>query len=792
MKFLKKSVWCMVGIFFMLLSMIFFIGGKVANQYDSYINEFFGTQNFKIIPSEEGELFNDYPSDYLNEDGSFNDKAMRDNSLRVAKEVATEGSVLLQNKENALPLKENSKISFFGISSNKYLFSGAGSGHLGVSVTSNLSEACAEVGLKVNPTLANAYKILASKYGSFLTESGTTISGTSIVDKCYVEYGINEVPWNELNKTTIGNVSSSFEQYSDAAFFIISRNDGEDGDTNYYTPECIDGCYLDLAHREIEILDQLMEFKKNGVFKKVVLLINSANPMQMKHIQTYDLDAIVWLGIGGNVAYQQIADLISGKANPSGRLIDTYLYDNYSSPSSVNLGDFTFAHSDGLPAREQYTHNNKYIVYQEGIYVGYRYFETRYEDLVLQQGNASSKKGSLDGEKWSYEKNVAYPFGYGQSYTTFQQDRFRVEESSNGYQVKVRVTNTGTLPGKDVVQVYLQKPYTDYDKEHKIEKASVELVGFAKTKLLQPKESEEISIFVEKDALKSYDAYGYRTYIVEDGDYYLAIGQNAHDALNAILAKKGKTTADGMDQEGNEKQAYSFHLSRFNKDSYSLSKTGYPITNQFDDADPTLYEGTKDQFSDFHYLSRSDYDRTYPTKVVMDCITQRMKDDLQYVGKIEEDETLSLPTFGQKGEHSLMEMYGLSYDDKAWEALLNQVSWEEAVTLITYGGGTGGVVSVNAPNGLAKDGPGGIGQGNPNLPNIMCFPCECLMAATFNRDLIEDLGNAFGMEILHVGYTGIYGPGANIHRSPFSGRNWEYYSEDGYLSGQMLAREWSG
>ncbi len=796
-KIFKRSIWCLLTVFFAVCFVIVLVGGNIAKKNDSFVNGFFNVQDYIMEETDEGEPFNEYKSDYVNEDGTFNDKAMRDHSLDVALRTATEGTVLLENKNDALPLAKDSKISIFGISSSKYLLSPAGSGHLGVTLTTNIQEACESNGLKVNPKLSNAYTILGSKYGNYLTDSGTTISGSSIGDKCYVEYGINEAPYNELDKTSVGLVTNSFKEYGDAAIYYISRNDGEDGDTNYYTPESINGNYLDLAIEEVNILNKLMELKSDGTFKKVILMINAAMPLQMKTIKTYDLDALVWLGVGGNVSFDQIGAILSGNAEPSGHLPDTYLYDNYSAPSTVNFGDFTFENKSGLPATEQYTHNDKYLVYQEGIYIGYRYFETRYEDTVLKQGNADSSKGSVnkEGEAWKYENEVAYPFGYGLSYTEFEYSGYKMKETvdATGYNISLTVTNIGDRPGKDVVQVYLQKPYTQYDIDNKIEKASVELVGYDKTKLLDPNDSEEITIFVPKEEFKTYDAYNKGTYILEKGDYYLTVGEDSHDAINNILAKKGMTTSDGMDEAGDSNKASLIRITDDDFERYSTSLvTGYEITNQFTDADPNLYEGTKDQFKDFKYLSRSDWDGTYPVKVKMDVTTDKMRQDFQYTAEIVEDPEATMPIFGQSSSKTLISMWGLDYDDPSWNDLLNQVTWEEAVTLATYGGGTAGCVSVAAPSGLAKDGPGGIGVGNENLPNVMAFPSECNMAATFNDELIEELGNAFGMEILHVGYTGIYGPGANIHRSAFSGRNWEYYSEDPFISGQMLEHEVRG
>ena len=762
----------------------FTIGQSLTLNNSSFINEFLGINPYEIVKSDDGEIFNEYVSDFLNEDGSFNDKAMRNNSMSVALQTATEGTVLLSNENNALPLAKDSKISFFGIGSAKYVFIGEGSGHLPVTTTETLLDACADCGLTVNPKLSNVYRLLSSEYGHYTTNLGTTLSGTSIGDRCYSESGINEAPWSKLDSTSIGNVTSTFSEYGDAAVMIISRTNGEDNEPIYKTYECVDGNYLDLAYTEIEVLDQLMALKANGVFKKVILLINSANAMQMKHISQYDLDACVWVGQGGNVSYDQIAQILSGKANPSGKLIDTYLYDNYSAPSSINMGDFTFATTTGLPATETYTHNDKYVVYAEGIYVGYRYFETRYEDVVLGKANVGN---------YDYVNTVAYPFGYGLSYTSFEQSGFRVEKANGGYNVTVIVRNTGSVAGKDVVQVYLQKPYTEYDIRTGIEKASVELVGYAKTKQLKPGESQELTVFVDDESFKTYDSYGYGTYIVEAGDYYLAAGLNSHDALNNILAAKGKTTANGMDYNGNASFSELITIDKLDVDTYSKSTaTGYEIVNQFNNADPTLYAGTAEQFKDFKYLTRNDWVGSYPTIVIMDCITQIMVNDLQYTRPVEEDPNAVMPTFGKSGTIKLLDLWGRDFDDPMWEDLLDQITWEEAVSLVTTGGGTGGSVSAGAPGGIAKDGPAGIGATNEGVQQIMCFPSECVMAATFNDELIEELGNAFGMEILHVGYTGIYAPGANIHRSAFSGRNWEYYSEDPFISGKMLASEVRG
>ena len=292
--------------------------------------------------------------------------------------------------------------------------------------------------------------------------------------------------------------------------------------------------------------------------------------MQMQTIDDYDIDACVWAGMGGNASFGALYDVLSGKVNPSGRLIDTYVYQNDSAPSAINTGAFEFTRTGSLPADNfnANSYNHQYIVYQEGIYVGYRYYETRYEDSVLGLGNASSAAGAVNSASgWSYQEEVKYPFGYGISYTTFKYSNMTVEEKDGDYHVTVTVTNTGLVAGKTPVQIYLQKPYTEYDKQYNIEKASVELVGYTKTDVLQPGESKDYTVVVDDYEFKTYDSYNMRTYILEAGDYYLAVGENAHDALNNIIEAKASYSSlnvnydkvvddDGNKTKGDNSLAY--------------------------------------------------------------------------------------------------------------------------------------------------------------------------------------------------------------------------------------------
>lgn len=792
MKFFKRSAWVLLSVFFGIGFGISAVGTEITKIYEAQINDFFEIDSYELVETAGSESMDTeyYKSDYYKANGSYDDKKMRDNSLALAKEVGLEGATLLWNNENTLPLAKDSKLSLFGIAAVEYLFGGEGSGHIGVTTSENMKDVLENEGFKVNSQLWNAYRLNRAEYGG-------RFYSVPEIDPNYLEFAIDEVPWKTLNSTTFGDVSSSIAQYGDAAVMVIARNGSENGDVAFKTKECLDECYLDLSLQEVEILNKLEEYKQSGVIKKIVLLINSANAVQFKNIKNFDIDACMWVGMSGNSSYHQIADLLCGDANPSGHLVNAYVYDNDSAAVNENFGNFTFTESAGVPPTSTYSHNTKYVVYQEGIYVGYRYYETRYEDLILGGRNANGSAGVVAGENtWSYTDEVAYPFGYGSSYTQFEYSDYSVKKVGENYEVSLTIENVGdTYMGKDVMQVYLQKPYTEYDIANKVEKSAVDLVGFAKTKNLAPGEKQTLTVKVKGEEFKTYDSYGAGTYILEKGDYYLTVGTDSHDAVNNILAAKGKTTADGMDKNGNAEFVEKIAISADDFEKYSQSSvTGNKITNQFEDVDINLYEGTKGQ--EIVYLSRNDWQGTYPSAVKLTCTSEIMLTDMQYGFDPEEQEGDEMPlydTVGSYGQLTLAMLKNLEYDDPMWEELLNQLTWEETNKLCSYGAGAfAGAESIAAPGGRAKDGPCGISSANANLNSFMAFPSNTLVAATWNEELIERMGDAFGMEILHIGFTGIYGPGANMHRSAYSGRNWEYFSEDAFLSGKMFAAESRG
>lgn len=487
--------------------------------------------------------------------------------------------------------------------------------------------------------------------------------------------------------------------------------------------------------------------------------------------------------------------LLHAEVSPSGSLIDTYCYDNLTSPAVHNFyaqqytnweeqglsyGDYTG--SWGLATN--YNVTNSYSVYQEGIYIGYRYYETRYEDVVMGTANVGD---------YDYSSTVAYSFGYGLSYTEFEFSNFSVEYTGDTFEVTVDVTNVGdTYSGKKTVQVYFQSPYTDYDKANNIEKASVELCGYAKTAELAPGETETVTISVDKTELRTYDTYGAQTYILDAGDYYFTVGNGAHEALNNILTAKGYTVEDGMTDDGDDSLVYTWTQDGLDTEIFSTSETGVTITNLFDEADPNKSSTSPGEVT---YLTRSDWTGTFPTGESYNwAATDEMVEALAYTNYDAADyDEEEMPTMGADNGLTLASMIGKDYDDADWDALLDQLTFEEMVETITLAyHSTAAVPSVAKPATADENGPTGITATLTMGASSMCYASEDIMAATFNDDLMYEVGVCIGEDALNVGYSGLYGPGNNIHRTPYSGRNYEYYSEYPFIAGSICSSEIQG
>ena len=692
----------------------------------------------------------------------------------LCQQVEAEGAALLMNN-GALPLAEGSKVSTLSSSSVNLVYGGTGSGNVDASKADNLKEALEKSGFEVNPTLWDWY----------LSEEGAQYNRSAGAGESAVLAGqasIAEVPVDVYPQ----DVKDSIAEYGDAVIITISRVGGEGYDLEFQEYN-----YLALDQNEMDMMEYAAGLKASGAVKSIVVLINSSNALQVDFLKgnPYNIDACLWIGGVGISGTNAVTDILAGKVNPSGSLVDTYCYDNFSSPAMQNFVATTYGGYDGvnIPSSAK-----SYMIYQEGIYVGYKYYETRYEDYVMGTGNAGD---------YAYGDDVAFPFGYGLSYTEFTYSDMtgNYNAATDQFEITLTVTNAGGVAGKETVQVYSQAPYTQYDIDNGVEKASVNLAGFTKTGIIEPGASETVTVYVDKRDLASYDTYGAGTYILDEGTYYLTVATDAHNATNNVLAAKGYTpeTTDGrMDAEGSAELVYNWTQDAFDAETYSTSLNGTAIVNQLSGADLNLYEGNDDTIT---YLSRNDWEGTWPTSIYQINLTEQMIADLQDVqyDPADYDDSSTLPRMGADNGIRLYEMIGLDYDDPKWDTLLDQLTFDEMVSMI----GDSfhwrmPVESVQAPGTRDENGPQGLTAAllgsDATQMDATAFTSEDVMAATFNTELMYQIGNVIGNNCLAADIACLYGPGANTHRTPYGGRNFEYYSEDGFLSGEMCGAEVQG
>jgi beta-glucosidase len=720
------------------------IGNQYALKYQNLISVYLNQSSQKIV-SAEGESSDYYTSD-------FNNEEERVAYLQeLGTKIEAEGIVLLKDDNDALPLATGSKISVFGQDSVDPIYGGGGAGSVDASKAVNLKMAFEDSGLELNKTLWDFYE---KGEGSSYRKTTPDVYGQG-------SFSVNEVPTDVYTD----KVKTSFSDYNEAAVVVIGRSGGESSDLSHKPLES-GYTYLQIDDNERAMLQMV-----TNNFDKVIVLLNTQNAVELGFLEEYDIDACLWIGALGETGAYAVGDVLTGEVNPSGGLVDTFAYNSLSAPSMANFGNYNFINSEVM-------FGNSYMVYGEGIYVGYRYYETRYEDVVL---------GNEDKANYDYKKEVQYPFGYGLSYTDFEWSDYKVKETNDTLEMSIKVTNKGEVAGKDIVQIYMQSPYTDYNKENAIEKASVELVGFAKTSNIEAGKSETVNIIVDKEVMKTYDAKGYGTYIVDAGDYYFAAGVNAHDALNNILAAKGKTTADGMDYDGKSDFTSKINVKNLDAETYALSQaTGNEITNQFEEADINYYD------PEFKYLSRSNWAGTWPTTYRDGAFaaSEELLKNLEI--SFQENETIEDPITNtisdEFGKLNAATLIGTDYNDSLWDVLVQQMSVEELDKLVRIGGySTSNVESIQLPATVDKDGPAGISGTLVGGENGTSYPPEVVIASTWNLELAEEFGKCIGEDSLALKVTVWYAPASNIHRSPYSGRNFEYYSEDSFISGKMAA-----
>ena len=806
--FRHKSVWCMLTVYLAIWLTIVIVGGIIMDGYKNTINNALNLTGYRTETLQSDGTDTEYfKSDYVQKDADgnplyttdengyrhqvYDDLALWEADKAKAEEVQREGSVILWNSENnGLPLASGDKVSLFSHSSVDYVYSGRGSAAAYTSGAANMQQALTAAGLSVNPTLWNFYRSGAGK--DYVRTQKT---------------GINEVPWSRYTD----EVKNSFASYGDAAIVVISRLMGEGSggqggprDGTQYFADTPSGDYFELSAQESSMLREVVAAKKAGTFKKVVVLLNTPTGMWFAPFGEFraDIDACLWVGQGGYQGLNEVGKILSGQSIPSGHLPDTFVYNTRSESSFANSTSTAFQDAANMDL-DNLAQQGTYVVYLENIYVGYKYYETRYEDAVLGNGKATSRPGAVNSAgDWTYGEEVAFPFGYGGSYTTFEYSAFNVTTNKDGdYEVTLTVTNTGEKAGADAVQIYVQKPYTAYDKQYGLEQAAVNLCGYHKTAYLEPGDWEEVKIVVRDDAFKTYDDANKNTYIREkttgDEGYYITAAQDAHEAVNNILAAKGKTpenTNGVMDAAGNKDLTAKFTFPEDDFTTYAVSEsTGEAITNRFEDADWNKYENKTE--TTVTYLTRSDWEGTFPTAAPVLRMNEAMAEDVGYNKEYAADPADEMPLYGQTHQFNLIDLKGLAYDHNAWETLLNQVTLDEQIDLLAHAShGTPAITHIAKPKETVEDCPMGVRK--PYLTNsdgyTMSFPSNVILAASFNDRLAREVGELMGEDMMHAGVTGIYGPSANLHRHTYGGRSFEYYSEDGFLSGIMAKEQVAG
>lgn len=732
-KSLPVIVALYIGAFILLLAVL--VTNFLAHKYSNLISVNLNQPTTKTVhgDAEATQFTSSYSSD----------EERQAALAELGGDLIREGSVLLTNADDALPLAHGAKVTLLGQSSVAPVWGGGGSASISVDDVVGFADALRDSGFELNPIAEQFY---TDGPGKNYRRSEPDAFGKG-------EFAVNEVPASEYTQQFL----DSFADYSDAGIVVIGRSGSESQDLPS-TPLASGYHYLQLDDDERALLQMAREH-----FDTVVVVLNTLNPMELAPLDTA-ADAVLWVGAYGQTGTRGIGDLLDGSISPSGHLVDTYANDVTSAPSFANSGSYSIANAQDPFGRS-------YMAYAEGIYVGYRYYETRYEDIVMNTENAGA---------FNYGEEVRYPFGFGLSYTQFEWSDFSVNSSGDGYTLSVDVSNIGNHPGKDVVQFYAQSPYTAYDRENGIEKSSVELVGFSKTDELQPGERQKVSVEISRDALKSYDASGQGGYILEAGDYYLTAAHDAHEAINNVLAAKGYGS-DSLDAPG--------HADMTHREVLDEESDDQAVSRQFQDADLRTWD------PGFSYLSRSNWQQM--PKTYADGTWQASADFLDAMLDVTQSEpsgsVVTDTVDPDHGQLNVAMMADLSRDDPLWQTLVEQMSVAELDQLVRIGGySTQAITSIGLPATVDKDGASGISSTLVGGENGMGYAPTVVLASSWNKDLAQRFGEAIGEDSLNLGVTVWYAPSVNIHRSPFGGRTFEYYSEDPLVSGDLAAQVVAG
>lgn len=661
--------------------------------------------------------------------------------------MQSEAVTLLKNDDSNLPLS-GKKVNVFGWGSTNPVYGGTGSGSMSKQYkTVSLLDGMKQAGLKTNTELSKLY----TDYRKDRPEVGMFAQ----------DWTLPEVPAKQHSDKLV----SDAKDFSDEAVVVLTRVGGEGADlptdmkakgityknnSKDYDDFQKGESFLQLSKTERDMIDLV-----TSNFKKVTLVYNGANTFQFDFLNDYpQIQSVVWCPPAGQTGFSALGEVLAGETNPSGKTSDTFLKDLTKSVSYNNFGKFEYTNMADKAAKykgftgDDVTAIPGFVNYSEGIYVGYKFYETASDEGLI-----------------NYDDTVAFPFGYGLSYTSFDQKLDSVKYKGGKVTVTATVTNTGDKAGKDVVEVYYNPPYTDGG----IEKASKNLAGFEKTKELQPGESQKVTVKFDDDDMASYDYKGAKAYVLEKGDYDISIQSDSHH----VIDHKAITVKDTV---------------TYDSDSNTHNGDKTVATNQFDDV-----------AGDVTYLSRADHFANYkeataaPTNFKMsDKAKETFYNNSNYDPKKFDKDSDKMPTTGAKNGLKLSDMYGKDYDDADWDKLLDQLTFDDMDNLIANGGyGTQALKSVGKIQLTDADGPASLNNNFTGVGSIG-FPASTAFACTWNKDLAKQFGEMIGDMAHDMHVAGWYAPAMNIHRNAFSGRTFEYFSEDSLLSGVMASSEISG
>ena len=800
----KRNLWRGMTTLTASLLTVSVAAGPVVDSYRTDIDKFLGTKSSAMVTDSTDEDLYTYKSDYSST------TELLESIEDLGERMSEEGTVLLKNENNALPLSkdETQKLSLLGFSSY-YPVQG---GDMGSSLTENegtdadtvdFVEALAAKGFSINEDLQNLYKSLESEFKTEVNMWGNIVEYYHITAPATDGVFASEEPSQETMDSVDSQWKESMDDYN-VMLVTIGRSSTENGT---YLPG-VDGVDasqdlnqtdpLGLSDDERDLINAAVEAKEsNG--GKVIVMLNNANAMEIDEIKNNDgVDAILEVGLPGGYGFYGVADILSGEANPSGHLTDTYAVTNANSPAAQNFGNYEWINADPT------VNINAEEVEAEGIYTGYKYYETRYADTVLGQGNADATVGSSTGKAWDYDNEVSYPFGYGLSYTTFEQSLKSVDVVLENRTVtaEVEVKNTGDVAGKDVVQLYTSVPYTDYDIENKVEKSAVQLLDYEKTDMIEPGESQTVTITADAQDMASWDstcdneAGTTGNWILDNGTYYFTVGNGAHEAVNNVLA------AQDQKVDGNKDNVQTWELGDFDSSSFAVTLNGTPVENQLQDAD--LNNWMEDTVT---YLSRNDWEGTWPETykdlTATNEMISTMADDYS---DIEANGDPSSVTFGADNGMTLANLKGVDdITDERWDDLMDQITLEECLIRTGLGGtSTKTIESITSPEAIQNDGPNGfnsyplgqyansddstgdpcvIAEDDPNRDYKMgVMAVETVIGQTFSKQLAEEWGKVIGNYSLWANTAIWWGVGTNLHRTPYNARNHEYFSEDAVLT----------